>query len=775
MEAEIKHEPVIIDGYELVDAGFYNDSSLNQGRANVASSPKKPQQIDKAVQDIYVPSETEFPNEEMQLLLHQWGLEILADRFTQNLIDVSLLDYILDVDIIDLCKDLPMRYRLILRRNLQQKCYKRQTGVTDSSEADDCERPLRNRETLVEICQWHESGRKFLEQYRIENGKRIYSADSRKYIKTALVEYFFKSGKGRITDQNFTTMVQIILDELPDEDPRIWYIPPSGGLTAGGLLFARYKYLMPKNKQFHVQKSDPVVPHATAVFKQEERHWKGLSKEAQLDCSVATDSSEADGRYNNKTDVHATGDPTIKLNACREPSPQLVVPYSELTVPAQSDPKSKQNVNMTAILHDYPDCERPLRNRETLVEICQWHESGRKFLEQYRIENGKRIYSADSRKYIKTALVEYFFKSGKGRITDQNFTTMVQIILDELPDEDPRIWYIPPSGGLTAGGLLFARYKYLMPKNKQFHVQKSDPVVPHATAVFKQEERHWKGLSKEAQLDCSVAKRKLKKCSNMNRADIITAWKDSFPLRRYEAVTKTIRLEEWEVLASYEDITELISYDFCAMHSIEHDCIRDRITTFVTRFKDVYHGYKMLVDDDKWLSTALFSTFGNHFEICDNSIFLAFYTLPLILRQRSIPMCKTRIKPSLKLCRDAFIVLLETEAGITEVIAQHKQTFHQEETGTLLPPFIIAVGNTRSHKVNEYFVILDSTIFKCKTAVDAVDLLFKLYVVFHIEYAYGCASVLRFIQQHFYNLIHEGTRQDASVAALITDLNRSLN
>ncbi|XP_062558992.1 uncharacterized protein LOC134223803 isoform X2 [Armigeres subalbatus] len=60
----------------------------------------------------------------MNKILQQWGLEALSDRFAEHLIDLSVLDYIMDVDIVDLCRDFPIRYRLVLRHNLQSGYHK---------------------------------------------------------------------------------------------------------------------------------------------------------------------------------------------------------------------------------------------------------------------------------------------------------------------------------------------------------------------------------------------------------------------------------------------------------------------------------------------------------------------------------------------------------------------------------------------------------------------------------------------------------------------------
>ncbi|XP_055536186.1 uncharacterized protein LOC129724927 [Wyeomyia smithii] len=88
------------------------------------------------------------------------------------------------------------------------------------------------------------------------------------------------------------------------------------------------------------------------------------------------------------------------------------------------------------------DLEKPPNTRETLVEICERYEAGQKFLEIYR-KNENKAYTASCRRLIKEAMVEHFFRFGKGHITCEIFTEMAAIIQRELPKEDLRTWYVP--------------------------------------------------------------------------------------------------------------------------------------------------------------------------------------------------------------------------------------------------------------------------------------------------------------------------------------------
>lgn len=86
--------------------------------------------------------------------------------------------------------------------------------------------------------------------YKVENEKKIYPPESRNMIKKAMIEHFYQLTKGHITHNHFMEMVQTIVNELPDEDPRTWYIPALQKRSAGGLLYNRYRYVQQIDKRF---------------------------------------------------------------------------------------------------------------------------------------------------------------------------------------------------------------------------------------------------------------------------------------------------------------------------------------------------------------------------------------------------------------------------------------------------------------------------------------------------------------------------------------------
>lgn len=130
MDVSVKEEaPIEIEGYVIIDTTSktsYSDSEDDGIR------PSKKRKLSHRDVDSAKKLDAK---EEMQQLLQEWGLAALSETFSQNLIDSSVLDYILDVDIVDLCRDFPMRYRLILRHKLAEK---RGKSVGGCPRADSC-------------------------------------------------------------------------------------------------------------------------------------------------------------------------------------------------------------------------------------------------------------------------------------------------------------------------------------------------------------------------------------------------------------------------------------------------------------------------------------------------------------------------------------------------------------------------------------------------------------------------------------------------------------
>ncbi|XP_029713343.2 uncharacterized protein LOC115257648 [Aedes albopictus] len=113
MQCVIKTEPAVDFHFQDVGDPTPSSSQYMKRRCSMDIGPTS-----------RVPNVTDSSTDAMNRLLQNWGLEALIHRFAEHLIDLSVLDYMLDVDIVDLCQGLPIRYRLLLRHNLRNGYHK---------------------------------------------------------------------------------------------------------------------------------------------------------------------------------------------------------------------------------------------------------------------------------------------------------------------------------------------------------------------------------------------------------------------------------------------------------------------------------------------------------------------------------------------------------------------------------------------------------------------------------------------------------------------------
>lgn len=204
------------------------------------------------------------------------------------------------------------------------------------------------------------------------------------------------------------------------------------------------------------------------------------------------------------------------------------------------------------------DMEPRIVPREGLLSICSKYDYGRKFMQSYTIKDGKREYTPESRKYLKKAVVEHFFVLTRGRITHQHFTEMVQIILEELPDEDARTWYVPVFKNKSAGGFLYNTYRYMQSTDKRFKKTPEQQDEPGPSHSFKHQ--LWDNMNADQKAKCQAAKHQLKVTGYSDSGMITMCWKQCFPLRRHEAMIGKIVFNDWEVLGHFDDVHNLVSH-----------------------------------------------------------------------------------------------------------------------------------------------------------------------------------------------------------------------
>lgn len=88
-----------------------------------------------------------------------------------------------------------------------------------------------------------------------------------------------------------------------------------------------------------------------------------------------------------------------------------------------------------------------------------------------------------------------------------------------------------------------------------------------------------------------------------------------------------------------------------------------------------------------------------------------------------------------------------------------------------LQPFIMLVGSSFID-FNDIYIVVDETKYKLTSVLKALDICFKIFQVFNLEYPKQSAKVWIFIQKYLYNVHTKYDGQDLSVETLVQSLNQ---
>lgn len=414
--------------------------------------------------------------------------------------------------------------------------------------------------------------------------------------------------------------------------------------------------------------------------------------------------------------------------------------------------------------------EPMIKSPISLLDVCSHSTHGKIFVDMYVDEQGIKKFSADCRKHIKEAVVDYYFRLCKGHITQPTFFEMVSLITAELPFEKPRTWYAPSVGKGTASGLLYTKYRYLQQHDKRFKSEEQQPVISKMIINAEVSRKKWEDMTEAEKNKCKGAKNKINSIGFNRRTEIFELWAQTYPLRRYEAVTGKLSFTDWELFKHFDSMYELISQDFRQLFPDDKDVLVENIPDFVSRFSGLRHDYKSSFTEDEKLITALNVTFVKDFEVSEFAILLSFYCLPVILRKNFVYKGKKRIPISLLDSRQSFIVMLQTEAQILDTVCAKRRI--AQANGDKIQPFMIVIGSLEDLMIHSIFIIIDELTIPCNNVSAAVDMLLKAHYVFQLQYSPKCDYVYHFIERYFYNVCEENEPCEPSVLSLISDFDR---
>lgn len=86
-----------------------------------------------------------------------------------------------------------------------------------------------------------------------------------------------------------------------------------------------------------------------------------------------------------------------------------------------------------------------------------------------------------------------------------------------------------------------------------------------------------------------------------------------------------------------------------------------------------------------------------------------------------------------------------------------------------IQPFILGIGNLNA--ISQYFIYFDGMLIPFKSFLRSLDILFKIFHVFHLEYPKASENVWFFIEQYLFE-INSSSKKHAKLSILLEDLKK---
>jgi hypothetical protein len=78
----------------------------------------------------------------------------------------------------------------------------------------------------------------------------------------------------------------------------------------------------------------------------------------------------------------------------------------------------------------------------------------------------------------------------------------------------------------------------------------------------------------------------------------------------------------------------------------------------------------------------------------------------------------------------------------------------------------------KDNNVESSYVLVDKTTYKTNSLLEAVDILYKTFIVFDVEYPVECQHIWELIGQHFYKL--GAKKKNPKVTAFLKKINTNI-
>lgn len=122
-------------------------------------------------------------------------------------------------------------------------------------------------------------------------------------------------------------------------------------------------------------------------------------------------------------------------------------------------------------------------------------------------------------------------------------------------------------------------------------------------------------------------------------------------------------------------------------------------------------------------------------------------------------------KGSIRSAMNSFIQLLDCTAEFDNKIQELQKELAEEKQK--FQPIILVVGKAYS-QISEFYIYFGNKYYKKNTYLACIDLCFKIFQVFNLEYPTFCYGPWLFIQKYFFDI---NTDNDKNISKLLGLLN----
>ncbi|XP_024877873.1 uncharacterized protein LOC112458459 isoform X2 [Temnothorax curvispinosus] len=406
--------------------------------------------------------------------------------------------------------------------------------------------------------------------------------------------------------------------------------------------------------------------------------------------------------------------------------------------------------------------------RPSVKDILKGTSQGRAILKSYEKQ---KLLSRPCRNNIVDLILSEVLNNIHGPLRNEDFEALSKEIEELFPTETCHGYYIPPvpkkhsknNKSITSRGKLVDKYRNKIRDYKKLtgcSLTDTSSTSPSTSAC-----------NSDFEDDSVIRESLLWLESNQSPWQLVeNHWKVTVAHRRNQiqkSSNKTIEeiFTQWPIL-KHPTAHTLIDEDFTYLKLTSEDCIKNWFN-FFSKIQEICP-----VKEEKIVSEL--HLLLNADDLTDDAkvVIQVLLLSHLIPPKGRIRIKKEHFKPSISECKNSMIVHAKIPGDINRI--QEEKVKRAQQLGLTVQPYIIVVGLTLAD-VNGFYVCIDKVLYEVTTALKAVDLCFKIFHVFDVNYSPESEHIWYILQLCLYKFSTKYDKQISYVMPIIKNFNSMTN